>query len=258
MTPELSASRTRLLGRLRRRRARVREGLVLAEGLRVAREALDCGASVRFAVASPRALELGAEDILHALRGSGVEVIELDDRELAALADTDAPQGLLLVCREPRPDPDSVLEGDRLLLLDGLQDPGNVGTLVRSAAAFGLEGVVALDGTTDPWGAKAVRASAGAAFRVPLLTAPWAAVAAAVSTPRRPLLIADAAGAPMAAPPGRWTLVVGGEGAGVRPEVRERAGRAVAIPMPGGTESLNAGVAGSILMYALTRPGSRS
>ena len=258
MTAELSASRARLLGRLRRRRSREREGLVLAEGIRVAREALDGGASIRFAVASPRALELGAADLLRELRGSGVEVIELGDSEFDALADTDAPQGLLLVCQEPRPDLETVFGANRLLLLDGLQDPGNVGTLVRSAAAFGLEGVVALDGTADPWGAKAVRASAGTVFQVPLVASPWATFAAHAGSDDRPLWIADASGTPVEPGPTRWALVVGGEGAGVRPEVREGAEGAVAIPMPGGTESLNAGVAGSILMYALTRSGGRS
>lgn len=256
----LSLARQRLVARLHRRRTRVREGLVLAEGIRVAREALDAGAEIAFAVVSPRAAALGGDAVVARLRSGGVEVAEVDDGELAALADTEAPQGLLLVCREPAPELSALLASrPRLLLLDGIQDPGNAGTLVRSAAAFGLEGVVALDGTVDPWNPKAVRAAAGTVFRLPVVTAAWAMVGPALAEAGVPLWVADAGGGPVpeAPPPRPWALVVGSEGSGARPEVLAAAGRRVSVPMPGGTESLNAGVAGAILLFALTRGETR-
>jgi RNA methyltransferase, TrmH family len=252
----LSRARTRLLARLQSRRTREREGRVLAEGLRVAGEVLDSGAGIDFAVVSPRAEELGGGPLVERLRGAGVEVIEVDDREAVGLASTETSQGLLLVCREPFADvPELLSTRARVLVLDGVQDPGNAGTLVRTAAAFGLTGVIALDGTVDPWNPKAVRAAAGTCFRLPLVRASWADVAPRLRDAGVALWVADAGGEPVPAvpPPRPWGLVVGSEGSGPRPEILAAAHRRVSVPMPGGTESLNAGVAGAILLFALTR-----
>jgi TrmH family RNA methyltransferase len=232
--------------------------LVLAEGIRVVREALDAGADLRFAVSSPRAEALGAALVLARLEGSGVEIVRVDDGELAALGETETPQGLLAVVREPRPSLAGLLaEARSLLVLDGVQDPGNAGTLVRTAAAFGLDGVLALDGTVDPWSPKAVRASAGCGFRLPVITLPWRDAAGALEASGVAVLVADAGGRPVgeSPAPARWALVVGSEARGARAEVKRAAAALVAVPMPGGTESLNAGVAGAILMFDLTRGG---
>jgi TrmH family RNA methyltransferase len=250
----LSRARERLLARLRERRAREREGLFLVEGIRSAREALDARARVSFAAVSPRLTELtGGAELRDRLAAERVDTVELTDTELAAAADTEAPQGILLVCAEPKVAGDLPSDGP-LLALDGVQDPGNVGTLVRAAAAFGVREVLALDGTVDPYNPKAVRASAGALFRTTVRRARWEEVATALGA-RGPLLVADMGGSDVAvARPGTsWTLLIGGEGAGPRPEARAAATERIAIPMPGGAESLNAGVAGSILLYMLTR-----
>jgi TrmH family RNA methyltransferase len=232
--------------------------LVLAEGIRVVREALDAGADFRFAVSSPRAEALGAAPVLARLEDSGVEIVRVDDGELAVLGETETPQGLLAVVREPRPSLAGLLaEARSLLVLDGVQDPGNAGTLVRSAAAFGLDGVLALDGTVDPWSPKAVRASAGCGFRLPVITSPWSDAVGALEASGVAVLVADAGGRPVGEgpAPARWALVVGSEARGARAEVKRAAAALVAVPMPGGTESLNAGVAGAILMFDLTRGG---
>lgn len=244
---------------------------MLVEGPRAAAEVLAAGAEVRFAVTSPRLGALGADEVIDALGAAGVERHEVDDRTLAELADTEAPQGLLLVVSEPRPawpsaDPArseasaaASLPSGRWLVLDALQDPGNVGTLIRAAAAFDCAGVVALDGTADPWGTKTVRASAGTVFRLPVHVTrgrdPDEVVAALV----RPLLVADMDGGDPSEHAGaRWSLVVGNEGAGVRSEIERACDARTSIPMPGGVESLNAGVAGAILLYALsTDPSHR-
>lgn len=257
----LSQRRAQVVGRLRQRKTREREGLVLVEGVRAVSEALHAGARAVFAVVSPRLAAVdGGVAVRAALDGSRVEVAEVDDGELSRLSDTEAPQGVLLVCRQPEAPAATMAPGARLLVLDGVQDPGNVGTLVRAATAFALDGVMALDGTADPWGAKAVRASAGMVFRIPVLQAPASAALEACAGAGLPVLVADAGGADVAGylGGGGWALVVGNEGAGPRAEVREGATATVRIPMPGGAESLNVGVAGSILMYALTResPGA--
>lgn len=260
----LSKARARTAARLHRRRTREREGRVLVEGPRAVREARRAlaGETVRpgrspapdpWYVVSPRLRELDPE---LAAELDGADTAVVDDEELARLADTESPQGVLMIIAEPRPALAAVVRpGARLLLLDGVQDPGNLGTLVRCAAAFALDGVVALDGTVDPWNPKAVRASAGASFRLPVVVAPWAAVDEAVARAGLTLFVADAGGtdAGLVTPAGGWALVVGSEAQGARPPVRAEADTTLAVPMPGGTESLNAGVAGALLLYALTR-----
>ena len=255
----LSRERGRLIQRLRHRRTRERERLFLVEGIRSVDEALAASVPPRFAVVSPRLRELaGGNPLRERLAQVGVDTVGVTDTEFAALSDTGAPQGVLLVCPEPRNDPTHLPAGT-LLVLDGVQDPGNVGTLIRAAAAFGVAGVVALDGTVDPYSTKAVRAAAGAVFRTRVLLASWDEIEGTLRE-RGPLLIADMDGSDVAslAPRGEWALVVGGEGAGPRASVRDAAAGAVRVPMPGGAESLNAGVAGAILLYVLTRESDRA
>jgi RNA methyltransferase, TrmH family len=276
---ELSQRRARLVQRLRRRRSREREGRVLVEGVRAATEALDAGASVEFAVVSPRMASSEEGHALLARLEAGADVLSTSDVALEALADTEHPQGVLLVCAEP----ESTLDGlagrgahdagrprgggarepgrGRILVLDAVQDPGNVGTLVRSAVAFGLDGVVCLDGTADAWSAKTVRASAGMLFRVPVVRARAEEALGWMRERRIAIVVAAADG--LAADGWRASfdgedvaglaLVVGNEGAGVRPELREAAHATLAVAMCGPADSLNVGIAGSILMHELTK-----
>ena len=252
----LSKRRTRLLARLGSGRGRVREGAVLVEGARAAGEALASGATVRFAVCSPAVTRSPAGDALLAqLEARDVAPDWVGEREMAAASATASPQGILLVCEEPSVALSGLRRapGARFLAADAIQDPGNLGTLVRTARAFGLAGVIALDGSADPWNAKVVRASAGSVFRIPVVRAPWSEVRAWAAGTR--VIVADAAGRDAASlsvtPP--WMLVVGNEGAGVRAEVREVADARAAVPMPGAADSLNAAVAGAIILYALAR-----
>lgn len=252
----LSQRRAQLVGRLRSRKTREREGLVLVEGIRGVGEALAGGAKVRFAVVSPRVENLsGGTALCAALLEKGVEIEEASDEVLEGLADTEHPQGVLMVCAEEAPPSGFVGPGGRYVVLDGIQDPGNVGTLVRAATAFALDGILVLDGSADPWSAKAVRAAAGMTFRLPVLKTRAGDAVELLRSSGVPILVADAGGRDVqsARSIGGWALVVGNEGAGPRPELAEAAAHAVRIPMPGSAESLNAGVAGAILLYALTR-----
>ena len=252
----LSKRRTRMLARLGSARGRVREGHVLVEGARAAAEALASGLVVRFVVCS-RALTRSpaGEALLAELEGRGLTPDWVGEREMAAVSATASPQGILLVCEEPSVAPEALhlAPEARFLALDGIQDPGNLGTLVRTACAFDLNAVIALDGTVDPWNARAVRASAGSVFRIPVVRARWTEVGAWAADAR--VIVADAAGRDAATfsvtPP--WMLVVGNEGAGVRAEIREVANAWAAVPMAGSADSLNAAVAGAIVLYALTR-----
>jgi TrmH family RNA methyltransferase len=180
----LSKARQSLLERLRRRHQRDREGCFVVEGVRGAKTALHARAGVRFAVISPRLEELDpGGEIPLLLAAAGIDVTESDDTELAGLADTVNPQGVLLVCDEPEATLATlepfVAAATGILIADAIQDPANLGTMIRTSAALGLAGVIALDGTVDPWNAKVVRGTAGACFFIPIVRArceevlPW-------------------------------------------------------------------------------------
>lgn len=252
----LSVGKAKLIKRLHRRRSRAREGMVLVEGVRAVGEALSKSPDVRFSVVAP---DLGASpeglELRERLSASG-EVLEVDQAALTELTSTTNPQGVLLVVREPRVGLDTGSDSHGpVLILDGIQDPGNVGTLIRTARAMAVGTVICLDGTADPWIPKAVRASAGAVFGIPVVSALWEETRDWISREGVTLLAGDVYGSDVAAEriEGRWGLVLGNEGAGVRDGVRDAA-HPVCVPMPGGFESLNVSVAGAILLYALTQP----
>jgi len=259
----LSKSRRQLIERLKTRKGRPREGLVLVEGVRSSVDALAAGADIRFAIRSPRLFDtLAGRTLASALAERGLETHEVDDVGLTELSDTEHPQGVLCVCAEPGLGLEQLRHRapSTLLLLDGLQDPGNMGVLIRAARAFGVEAVIVLDGSVDPWNPKTVRAAAGASFYMHIARAMWAEVELWLEEERIEILAADPAGDDVRSfqPGSSWALAVGNEGAGLRADVAASSTKSLAIPMPGGTESLNAGVAGSILLYSLITRGSVS
>lgn len=256
----LSKSKRRLALRLRSRRGRAREGLALAEGPRVVMEALASPVEVRWVACGG---EFAATDagraIADAAGSRGCETLVADDAAVRELCATESPQPVL-ACVRPPPLGEGSLQRGRYLLARGVRIPGNLGTLIRSAWGFGLDGVVVGAETVEVWNPKVVRASAGGVFHVPLLAAPRGGGDAAAGEPLN-LLHADAAGRPVhevaAAKRPNWVLVVGNETAGVAPAPHEGAHR-VSVPLAEGVDSLNVGVAGSILMYLLTGGGARA
>ncbi|MEZ4417417.1 MAG: RNA methyltransferase [Gemmatimonadota bacterium] len=257
----LADSTRRRVQRLHRRKQREREAQVLVEGIRSVRQALLDGARPSLALCSPRLETLeGGAALAHSLAASADSVLDVADEDLAAVSATESPQGVLAVVAEPgRVDLATLTRGAGVVLvLDQVQDPGNVGTLIRSARAFGATGVVALDGTADPWSPKAVRAAAGTCFGIPVAQCTVARWREAADASGVQVLIAEASGAAVEDVPetsAARALVVGNEGAGVRSEVRAPGARTVAIPLAGGVESLNAAVAGSVLLHALRGHG---
>ena len=241
---------------LSRRKARERDGLFVVEGIRAVEELLAspvavtgmlCGAQLG---ETPRGVQLR-----ELINRAGLEVSDVSEREFASAASTESPQGVLAIAQAPgRTLAD--LTGRptlRLLVLDALQDPGNVGTLLRTAHALGLDGTVALPGTVDLWNAKVVRSAMGSLFRHHALHTSLEELTAFLERERAPLWGADTSGSPVGSlqAPAGLALAVGNEGAGLTPAVRSLAASLVSLPMKGNAESLNVAVAAGILLYAL-------
>ena len=164
-----------------------------------------------------------------------------------ALSETENPQGLMAVCA--RPEPARYSEKKRYIFLDRLQDPGNLGTIIRTAAAFGLDGLIYNKGCVDVFAPKVVRASMGAVFTLDLL-------AAEITELSGQIIAADLDGAAPENLPGSggFVLAIGSEGQGLSVEVLQRASQKVSLPVHRDkAESLNAAVAAGILMYLLQK-----
>src|SRR6266699_2186922 len=223
---------------LQRRKARGRRGLALIEGVRLVEEALAAGLTFRGALVAPDlARTTRGRELVVELERHAVAVEEGSARALGQVADTEAPQGIVAVV-EPRTwaPGDIALGGERTaaLVIDGVQDPGNVGTLIRTAHAM------------------------GAAFRHPVVPFDDAAFIAWARQHDVTLWATAADGEPLpravrAGGSGPIAVIVGNEGAGIRPQLNAVSAKRVAIPLAQGAESLNVAVAAGILLFEVTR-----
>jgi TrmH family RNA methyltransferase len=193
---------------------------------------------------------------------ASVPIVSLNPAVFSSAVETESPQGIAALVETPHFSLGEVLAGPRPLVLvaAALQDPGNFGTLVRSAEAFGATGIIALPGTVSIWNGKALRASAGSAFRIPVVAEKSAAALAALAERHIPILAAvPHASDPNAIPCTRANLadaaaiLIGNEGAGLSAELLEHADARIFIPTPGPVESLNAAIAASVLLYEAAR-----
>ncbi len=244
---------------LKRRKARERQGLFVAEGVRTVEELLASPLELRGLLVS-ESLERSARgaELLALASKRGVELLRVTEPEFDSAADTEQPQGVLAIAVQPERKLADIPLGDapRLLVLDGIQDPGNVGTLLRTASALGAAASIVLPGTVDPWNAKVVRSAVGLQFTQPPVMCTTEELRAFLSAEAIRLVGADAGGRalPAFAAPSRLALAVGNEGQGLSAELRSACDAFVAIPMAPGAESLNVAVAAGILMHALRPP----
>lgn len=243
---------------LHRRRGRERRGLALLEGVRLVEEALAAGAVLRGAVTAPSLEATPRGQALKAVLAARVPRLEaLAEREFASLACTEHPQGVLAVAEPPAWTLDQIRLGaaGTVLVLDGVQDPGNVGTIVRTSHGLGAAGVIALPGTADLLNPKALRGSMGSFFHVPCVAATMAMVGPWLAARRVELWVAEADGERLdgRGGAGHLALAMGNEGAGGSADVTALASRRVAIPLAPGAESLNVAVAAGILLWEVTR-----
>ena len=241
---------------LSRRTAREREQLFVAEGLRTVEELARSPLRIRGVLTGPQLSETprGAA-LLTALAVRTSDIVSVTDREFASAAGTESPQGILAIGEIPRIPLErlTLASTARLLVLDAVQDPGNVGTIIRTAAGLGVTATLALPGTVDLWNAKVVRSAMGAQFHHPSFRSTWEEIDPFLAAHQVALWGADGSGsAPDAMPaPPRLALVLGNEGGGLRDDARRRCARLVGLPVTQAVESLNVAVAAGILIYAL-------
>ena len=243
------------------RAQRTAEGDCAIEGLRMIEEAIRSGLRFR-AVFFRESAQDRAERLLPQI-GAHVETLLLPDKLFDASVPSETPQGVAALVRLKESSLDDVLEKERLqvgpiMALAGLQDPGNLGTILRSAEAFGSAGIILGEGTVSPLNAKAVRASAGSIFRLPVVTAA-AALEDVVTKLRvqnvRLIATSSHKGTTLdqANLTGSIAVFIGSEGSGLTRGLMTQMDEVVAIPHTAQVESLNAGVAGSIILYEAAR-----
>lgn len=253
----LSKGQLSRLQALQRPRGREESGEFLLEGVRLVEDLLATGAVPRIALVAPSLEDTSrGRELASRLRASA-ETLDVSDAELARVGTTETPQGVAVVARIPRAELAELhLQGDALVVvLDAVQDPGNFGTIVRCADAFGAAAVVTLPGTVDPWNPKSVRSAAGSSLRIPVMSATAEEFIARVRQFGGSVYGAAMDGrdvAEVAEQSGPVAIVLGNEGAGLSGAVRAICDDTIAIPIRS-AESLNVGVAAGIIMYVMSR-----
>ena len=239
---------------MRRAKERRAESAFVAEGVRLVEEAVNCDWGFRFVLYDETLSERGRSQV-ESLKSRGVECDEVPPSLMKSLSDTETSQGILAVLDlTSLPYPASP---DFLLIPDQIRDPGNLGSLLRSADAAGVDAVLIPPETTDPFAPKVMRAGMGAHFRLPIHALGWDEIRSHVQGMN--FLLADARGtqscweADFRSP---LALIVGGEAEGASGQAMKLTTGMINIPMPGRAESLNAAAAGAILLFEVVRQRS--
>jgi TrmH family RNA methyltransferase len=259
LTPELVVS-SRANARVKQLRAafqghaRLSGGMVAIEGDHLLEEALRSGMVLKTVFVSERRA-------VPTVVPRGVEVLRLTEEVFGSVVETQSPQGVAALMVPPIRVMADVMAGSGaalILIAAGLQDPGNLGTLVRSAEAFGASGVLTTAGTVSAWNQKALRASVGSVFRVPVVAVTAEEIAELKGSGVRLIAAVGADGSGVVAAremdfTSPCAVMIGNEGSGLAAEWMEMCDARVTIPCPGPVESLNAAVAGSLLLYEASR-----
>ncbi|MFP5235487.1 MAG: TrmH family RNA methyltransferase [Acidobacteriota bacterium] len=253
-------ARLKLLRRALTRPGRDAEGLVGIEGPHLLEEALRAGIRVRTIFVATEGKTFVPPAGFPPLPADA-DILLVPPSIMNSVLETETPQAIAALVEMPDWTWAHVLRGrgswdPLVLVLAGMQDPGNLGTTLRSAEAFGASGLIALPGTVNHWNPKAVRASAGSIFRVPVLTATLDECLTNLRKSSMRILTTTVQGAEpadMINLTGPVAFIIGNEGSGVSDEVAAHADSRVTIPCPGPVESLNAAVAASVLLYESCR-----
>jgi len=235
-----------------RRRNRQSEGVFIAEGVRLIEEAASVHWPMEFVLFDETLSERGTALITTLQSDPDVQVLNITSRLMAEISDTDTPQGILTVVKQQvlaLPQPPTFI-----LIADQIRDPGNLGTILRTAEAAGADGVLLSPGTVDAFSPKVVRAGMGAHFHLPILHLPWEEIL--IYLKELPVFLAESeSGTPLWEADLRQpcALLIGGEAFGASPLGEEIATQRLTIPMQGRVESLNAAVAAGIMIAEVLR-----
>ncbi len=232
-------------------------GRFVVEGVRLAEEALQAGWEADLVLYSPELSARGLQ-VVEGFSNRGVAVESVTPEILRAASETQTPQGLLAVLQKVEL---ALPEKPTFLFIpDGVRDPGNLGTMLRTAAAAGVEAVCLPPGAADPFAPKVLRAAMGAHFRLPLRQCSWEQIAGLAASAGLRLYLADVSrGTPYNRADLRASLalVIGGEAEGAGEQARSLGPELIHIPMPGGLESLNAAAAAAVLLFEVVRQRGR-
>lgn len=235
---------------LEKRSARRKEGRFVVEGPHLVEEAGDKVECVVFCENLP---------VVKALEEKGVPTYKVSHQQFEELSDVETPQGVLAVVKEFEYQFRDVLKADKTLVVFcvGVQDPGNLGTIIRCADAFGCSGVILSKGTVDLYNPKVVRATMGSLFHLPIITVEDERETIEHLKQKNVKITATSAAGEKSCfevnLKGPTAILVGNEGAGLPEEVIKLADERVKIPMPGSAESLNVGMSTAIILYEVIR-----
>ncbi len=238
-----------LLGRAKERRE---SNAFVVEGVRLVEEAASSDWKFQFALYGESLSERGKSQVEN-LKSRGVDMEMISESLMKSLSETETPQGILAVVELTNLPIPNLL--NFLLVPDQIRDPGNLGTLLRTAAAAGVQAVLLPPETTDAFAPKVLRSGMGAHFRLPIHSLTWEEITQMSKSAKLQIFLADMNGRSCWETDLRQSLalMVGGEAEGASEEARKLANQQISIPMMGKMESLNAGVAGSVLMFEVVR-----
>ena len=248
MEERISSRKNPLLQQVRKllssRKEREQAGLFVSDGTKLLEEAVKFESGLHTVILSD-GVDVAVPD--------GVRVVRVPEDVMTSISPMEAPQGALFLCRLPEKTAFAAQRG--MLLLDGIQDPGNIGTILRTADALEVP-VVLLEGCADPYSHKVVRSSMGAVFRTKVVQSTWAEVQAACKAAGIPVAVtalSDRAKDIRSADLSQMAVVIGSEGRGVRQEILGSADAELIIPMNPRCESLNAAIAATICMWQMKK-----
>nr|WP_275899506.1 RNA methyltransferase [Bacillus piscicola] len=236
-----------------KKKQREKDGLFVIEGFHLLAEALQYDVEIQEIFLQEE------KEIPEDIHIPGITLTLVSSQVLKEMSMTETPQGVLAVCKLPKEQPVTILESDCYLFVDGVQDPGNLGTMIRTADAAGVSAVVLGDGTVDPFNDKVMRSAQGSQFHLPVIKGnleDWIQACKQKGVPVLGSALDQEKGTTHTAIEVQdgFALIVGNEGAGVQASWLELSDQVIYVPIYGQAESLNVAVATGVLLYHLKKP----
>lgn len=240
---------------LSNKKGRMTAQAILLEGYRLVKDALDSGAEIRYLIISDSFFQ---KEELFLSQMSNIKSVQVPDELFSRISETDSPQGILAVAEKPVYDKKEIISSiKRVIALENIQDPGNLGTIIRTADACGFNAVLLSKDSADPYNPKVIRSTMGSLFHIPVIIEEDFGEALHELKSRNILLVAahtrDALPCWDTDMSGDVAIIIGNEGNGLSDKILELVDITVMIPMSGKAESLNASAATSMLIYECMR-----